>query len=229
VDSIPGVAKLDNLGIPESGDGISDVLEEAKWEADYVAKLQDTDGGFYFLVYPKGPRIRVQRHARPRRPPGRLAEEHGGNRRRRRGACAVRLVARSSGGTTPRPAARYLQQARLGWRFLTAAVARYGKAGAYQKLTFYGDRYTHDDELAWAACELYLATGEAEFRQRLFEWFPNPADPATFRWGWWRMSEGWGNAIRSYAFAARSGRLPAAALDARYLALCEGQILAAGR
>jgi hypothetical protein len=53
VDSIPGVAKLDNLGMPESGDGISDVLQEAKWEADYLAKMQDSDGGFYFLVYPK--------------------------------------------------------------------------------------------------------------------------------------------------------------------------------
>src|SRR6266496_1899884 len=52
-DSLAGVATLDNLGIPESGDGISDVMQEAKWEADFLAKLQDTDGGFYFLVYPE--------------------------------------------------------------------------------------------------------------------------------------------------------------------------------
>ena len=52
VDSLAGVAALDNLGIPESGDGISDVLQEAKLESDYLAKLQDADGGFYFLVYP---------------------------------------------------------------------------------------------------------------------------------------------------------------------------------
>jgi hypothetical protein len=45
VDSIPGVAAMDNLGLPESGDGISDVLQEAKIEADYIAKLQDADGG----------------------------------------------------------------------------------------------------------------------------------------------------------------------------------------
>ena len=25
----------------------------AKWEADFLAKMQDTDGGFYFLVYPR--------------------------------------------------------------------------------------------------------------------------------------------------------------------------------
>ena len=53
VDSLSGVGKLDNLGIPESGDGIPDVLEEAKFEADFLAKMQDEDGGFWFLVYPK--------------------------------------------------------------------------------------------------------------------------------------------------------------------------------
>src|SRR5882672_8144554 len=52
-DVFPGVAELDNLGLPESGDGKSDILQEAKWEADFLAKMQDADGGFYFLVYPR--------------------------------------------------------------------------------------------------------------------------------------------------------------------------------
>src|SRR5206468_5215782 len=52
-DVFPGVVELDNLGIPESGDGESDLLQEAKWEADFLAKMQDDDGGFYFLVYPR--------------------------------------------------------------------------------------------------------------------------------------------------------------------------------
>ena len=47
VDAFPGVAELDNLGIPESGDGKSDLLYEAKWEADFLAKMQDSDGGFF--------------------------------------------------------------------------------------------------------------------------------------------------------------------------------------
>ena len=45
------------MGIPESGDGKSDLLQEAKWEADFLAKMQDDDGGFYFLVYPKERRM----------------------------------------------------------------------------------------------------------------------------------------------------------------------------
>src|SRR5439155_6062336 len=52
-DAFPGVAELDNLGLPESGDGKSDILQEAKWEADFLSKMQDADGGFYFLVYPR--------------------------------------------------------------------------------------------------------------------------------------------------------------------------------
>src|SRR2546422_11533071 len=40
-DSLPGVGALDNLGLPESGDGIGDVLQEAKWEADFLVKMKD--------------------------------------------------------------------------------------------------------------------------------------------------------------------------------------------
>src|SRR5258708_35937531 len=45
-DAFPGVVDLDNLGLPESGDGKSDVLQEVEWEADFLAKMQDEDGGF---------------------------------------------------------------------------------------------------------------------------------------------------------------------------------------
>jgi hypothetical protein len=227
VDSIPGVAELDNLGLPESGDGIPDVLQEAKWEADYLAKLQDSDGGFYFLVYPKNREYEAD-----------VLPDHGDPQvvwPKNTSATAAAVAALAQCASSPQfrrhypaDAARYLRQAQLGWRFLTAAIAKYGKAGAYQKITFYGDNYTHDDELAWAACELFLATGDPRYQAQLFQWFPNPADPATFRWGWWRLSESWGNAIRSYAFAARSGRLPPSALDPAYLAACEAQVVAAG-
>jgi len=227
VDAIPGVAALDNLGLPQSGDGISDVLQEAKWEADYLAKLQDADGGFYFLVYPKDREYESD-----------VLPDHGDPqvvwpKNTAATAAAVAALAQCSSSplfrqTYPEAAARYLRQAKLGWSFLQKAIARYGKDGSYQMITFYGDRYRHNDEMAWAACELYLATGELEYQRQLFAWLPDPSDPQTIAWGWWRMFQSWGNAIRSYAFAARTGRLPASQLDAAYLAKCEGQIRAAG-
>jgi len=226
-DAIPGAGALDNLGLPESGDGLSDILQEAKREADYLAKLQDADGGFYFIVYPRNREYESNvlpdaGDAQVVWPKNTVAT-----------AAAVAALAQTASSPRfkaayPAVAALYLKKAKLGWQFLLNAIAARGKDGAYQKITFYGDNYMHDDELAWAACELFVATGEAQYRQKLFEWFPDPSDSLTFRWGWWRMSEGWGNAIRSYAFAARTGRLSAGQLDAAYLAKCEAQIVAAG-
>ena len=225
-DSFPGVGALDNLGLPESGDGKSDVLQEAKWEADFLAKMQDADGGFYFLVYP-----------REREYESNVLPEQGDPQvvwPKTTASTAVGVAALAQCASSPRfkqqfPAAAslYLQKAQLGWAFLTNAIALHGKAGAYQKLTPYGDEFTHNDELAWAACEMYLATTNSSYHQKLLEWFPNPNDPATWRWGWRHMYASYGNAIRSYAFAVRSGRLAASQLDSTYRVRCETEIAAA--
>jgi len=222
VDNFPGVAGLDNMGLPESGDGISDLMQEAKVEADYLAKLQDADGGFYFIVYP-----------RDRKYESNVTPDHGDPqvvwpKNTLSTATAVAALAQTASSPEfkrkyPADAARYLQKAKLGWDFLTNAIAKYGKDGSYQKITFYGDIFMHDDELAWAACELYLATGEVKYQQKLLEWF-DPASPATRRWGWWRCWEAYGRAARSYAFAARNGRLPSSQLDSAFLAKCETEL-----
>ncbi len=226
VDSLPGVANLDNLGLPESGDGISDVMQEAKWETDFLAKMQDADGGFYFLVYPKN-----------REYESNVLPDHGDQQvvwPKNTAATAAAVAALAEAGSSPRfkarypaEAALYLQKAQLGWQFLANAIARYGKAGAYQKITHYGDDFTHDDELAWAAAAMFAATGDASYQQTLKSWF-DPSDPANWRWGWWHGYMGFGNAERTYAFAVRSGRLFANQVDSAYLAKCEAELRAAG-
>lgn len=40
----------DDMGIPESGNGISDILDEAKYELDWMFKMQDASGGVYHKV-----------------------------------------------------------------------------------------------------------------------------------------------------------------------------------
>jgi hypothetical protein len=225
VDALPRVAELDNLGLPESGDGLPDLLQVAKWESDFLAKLQDADGGFYFLVYPRNRRYEDD-----------VLPDQGDPQvvwPKNTAATAAAVAALAQCASSPRfrqhypaDAARYLEQAHRGWAFLTNAIVRHGKDGAYQKITHYGDNFMHDDELAWAACELFLATGEQAYHDQLRSWF-DPADNATWRWGWWRMAESYGNAVRSYAFAVTSGRLDAGQLDPGYLGRCEDQIVAA--
>jgi endoglucanase len=41
---------LDDVGIPESGDGLDDLLEEAKFELDWLLKMQAASGGVYHKV-----------------------------------------------------------------------------------------------------------------------------------------------------------------------------------
>jgi hypothetical protein len=236
VDSLPGVAGLDNLGTPESGDGISDVMQEAKWEADYLAKLQDADGGFYFLTYPQN-----------REYENNVAPQNGDPqvvwpKTTSVTAAATAALAQCATSplfkkTYPATAAAYAQKALLGWKLLTNAIAargiqhdaqgRISASGAYQKITSYGDNFADADELVWAACQMFLLTGDQNIHTLLRTWF-DPSDPATWRWGWWHMSESYGMAIRSYAFAVQTGRATASQLDATFLSKCQAQIAQAG-
>ncbi len=40
----------DNIGIPESGNGTPDILDEARFELEWMMKMQDTDGGVFHKV-----------------------------------------------------------------------------------------------------------------------------------------------------------------------------------
>ena len=45
----PG-AFTDDLNIPESGNGLPDLLDEVKWELDWLTKMQDADGGVFIKM-----------------------------------------------------------------------------------------------------------------------------------------------------------------------------------
>lgn len=108
------------------------------------------------------------------------------------------------------------------------AIATHGKDGSYQKITHYGDVFMHDDELVWAAAAMFAATGDPIYQTKMKEWMPDPNSSNTRRWGWWRCFEGYGWAMRTYAFAARTGRLTPGQMDAAYLQKCENELIAAG-
>jgi hypothetical protein len=219
------VSIIGGIGI---GSGICwrDVLQEAKWEADFLAKMQDADGGFYFLVYPRDREYEFD-----------VTPEHGDPqivfpKTTAATAAATAALAQCASSPTfkkqfPGAAALYLEKAKKGWEFLERAIAKFGKDGAYQKITHYGDEFMHDDELAWAACELFLATGESKYHEKVLEWL-KPQDPEIRKWGWWRLFESYGCAIRSYAFGARAGKMKREQLDSRLLEQCEAEIVAAG-
>lgn len=230
-DSMPG-GNLDNLGIPESGNNFPDLLDEAALEAAYLSKLQDpSDGGFYFIVYPQTRDYELdvtpdQGDAQAVWPKNTSAT-----------AAAVAALAQIASSPAfkaryPSVAATYLQQAQAGWNFLQAAKTAYPVTstrpyGPYQKITFYGDAFQDRDEYAWAACEMYLATGQSTFHTELQATFGDPWDIAgTYYDQWAPLFEGFGRAARSYAFATQSGRVAqqGLTLDTGYLNKCRDRI-----
>jgi len=222
-DSLAGVAGLDNLGLPESGDGVSDLLQIAKGEADFLAKMQDRDGGFYFLVYPRA--RRYEQDVLPDKGDPQIVWPKNSVST----AAAVAALAQCASSKLfrqhfPADAQRHLEAARRGWNLLRDAQAKHG-GDMYRKFTHYGDEYKDADELVWAAVELYLATGEKEFATEIQKRL-NPRNPETRRWGWKRMNEGFGRAIRSYAFGASSGRVNRSQLDPQLFRRCEEEIIA---
>ena len=226
-DALPGVAGLDNLGLPESGDGQGDLMQIALHEARFLAKLQDRDGGFFFLVYPED--RKYEDDVRP--------DETGGQivfpKNTAATAAAAAALAQIGGsphlvGLDAAEAKRFVQQAERAWGFLERAWAKHGRDGAYQRISHYGDVFMDRDEIAWAATELFLATKNAKYHDFLLENF-RPGSEATQRWGWQRLFEGYGAAARSYGYARLAGRATKRELDPAHLDACQHELRAWGK
>lgn len=212
VDAFPGVADLDNLGLPESGDGRPDLLQIAKWEADFLARMQDDDGGFYFLVHPRD--RPYEDDVMPDRGDPQVVFPKNTS------ATAAAVAALAQAGSSPHlradfplEADGFVARALKGWGFLEAAWRQHGRAASYQRVTHYGDQFGAEDEIVWAAMELWLATGEERFARVVRDGFDPLEHRRTRRWEWVPLTEGFGNATRSCALAPRTGRPFAARLD----------------
>jgi len=53
VEMFPGIIPDNTLNIPESGNGISDLRDELKYELDWILTMQDDDGGVYHKLTAK--------------------------------------------------------------------------------------------------------------------------------------------------------------------------------
>ena len=49
-DLAPGNFRDGDLGIPESGNGIPDILDELEWGMDWALTMQDEDGGVFWRI-----------------------------------------------------------------------------------------------------------------------------------------------------------------------------------
>lgn len=167
--------------IPESGNGVPDVLDEVKWELDWLLTMQAADGGVFFKVVTSDwPNWMPQNDNATRWITEKTTHATAM-------ACAMyAAAARVYRPFMPIFADTCLAKARRSWAWLEAHPATYPTAGFHNPTGIGGGEYsdpgeTSDvDERAWAAAELYKTTGESAIHDR-FLYFYTQHEP-TYGW-----------------------------------------------
>ena len=211
------------LKIPETGNGTPDILNEVRWNLEWMLKMQDTDGGAWHK--------QTSTHF-----PGFIAPEKdtlpsevfGTGSAPYKSTCATADLA-----AVAAIAARVYKpfDAAFATRNLDAARRAWKWTEQYPNVTFrnppgnatgeYGDSNCSDERL-WASAELWRTTGEAAYHQFFLSnyaaFLPTLDSPAT---------EGWSKlgpmALRTYALSRRKDA------DAKAQAAIRDRLLKAAR
>ncbi|MBR2796454.1 MAG: glycoside hydrolase family 9 protein [Clostridia bacterium] len=150
---------LDDFGIPESGDGLDDLLEEAKVELDWLLKMQAASGG----VYHKVSCASFPAFIPPEKETGELIVCPVSNTATGDFAAVMAMASRLCAVDWPEDARAYLDAARRAWDYL---AQHEGEPGFQNPDGIVTGEYPDDDdsdERFWAAAELASATGEAVY------------------------------------------------------------------
>ncbi len=147
---VPFVFKDGQLGIPESGNGVPDLLDEVKYELDFLLKMQDADGGFFSRIFETGANRKISdavAGASLVKP-----TPHTGS-----AAAALAHASIVFRRIDPAYADTLLAAARRGWDFLEAHPEFIRTPdGPYSDWADLDDRF-------WLAATLFRATGGARY------------------------------------------------------------------
>lgn len=161
-EQFPGYFKSQTLHIPESGNGLPDLLNEVLWNLDWMLSMQDPqDGGVYHKLTNKGFDGNVMPHQA-------VGERYVVHKSTAAALDFAAVMATASRVYKPFEA----QRPGLSQRMLTAARAAWNWALAHPDAAYhqpadirtgdYGDSQL-DDEFSWAAAELYISAREPAF------------------------------------------------------------------
>lgn len=153
-----------DLNIPESGDGVPDILDEIKWNLDWMEAMQDTDGGVYHKLTTKNFTGEIMPHQG-------TAQRYVVQKTTAAAldfaavmAVASRVYAKFE-AQFPGKSGQYLQAAERAWQWAQANPRVIYSQPADIQTGAYGDAQV-DDEFVWAAAELYLGTGDGAYLAR---------------------------------------------------------------
>jgi endoglucanase len=153
------VASSDDLNIPESHNGISDLLDEIRYELDWILTMQDSDGGAFFKV---GTR-QWAGFVLPHLDTGERLIIGKSTTSTLNFAAATAHASRIYAPLDPHYAARLKEAAEAAWRwarehpYVTEPHNDGGGTGTYNDNSF-------GDEFLWAASQLAQVSSSSEYR-----------------------------------------------------------------
>lgn len=171
----------EDVNIPESGDGVPDLLDEARWGLEWLLSVQERSGAFrnttcqehygrYGTVFP---------HTA-----GRYRAGEPGTVATARAVGTLAFAAVVLREAVPDLSARCLGAAREGWRYLEARPGESSDGPTCAAMRQDGDAGVGRELRLYAAAGLLLATGEARFREAFDEsWVPPEGDPSYLHFG----------------------------------------------
>ncbi len=148
----------DNTGIPESGNGRADILDEAKFELDWMFKMQDANGGVYHKVTCEN----FPGYVAPEKETAPLIVTPVTTTSTADFAAAMALAAEVYQSSDAAYAAKCLDAAKKAWAFLEQNPNLIFQNPEDITTGEYGDK-SDRDERYWAAAQLYRATGESKY------------------------------------------------------------------
>jgi len=162
LDLAPRNFRDGDLGIPESGNGIPDILDELEWGMDWALSMQDSDGGVYWRIasqrWDEGlpgqverPRFIFEKTTQATAVFAAMAASH------------ARLIA----PWRPERSRQVLEAARAAWTYLDThpvwpAAGQVYRNPAGISAGEYPDKSV-EDAITWAAAELFRTTGDARY------------------------------------------------------------------
>ncbi len=238
----PQRLNFDASPVPQFRDGVPDIIQEAKWELDWISGMQDPeDGGVFILVKPK-PTMSYENQVpgTARKPKEGVKEIIKSFLKSNNSGDAPRVVwwkdihATAAFGAILARAARtpeyvkynfdavknYLSKAEAAWKFCMKHTEPDGSPVPLLGGHHYGKFLGAGDEYCWMAVELWLSTGEEKYH----DYFLKHHDPMQgWMWTWWPLKGASGAATRSYVFGKRYGKNP------KMLERCRNAVVKAAR
>ncbi len=150
------------IHIPESGNGLNDLLDEVKFELDWLKTMQDDDGGVFFKVTTLAFSgfIMPEADKADRFVIGKVTASALDF------AAMMAMAGRIYNSGDNDYAADCIRRAEAAWAWAKAHPAIYFKNPADVSTGEYGDNNV-TDEFIWAAAELYITTQKDEYKTYL--------------------------------------------------------------